>query len=257
METFPWLGQVETFDERRDLIIPGDHQATIHFCVEYFLAVGKAAINNHGFYAVALSGGSTPKAIFAELSKEAYRNQIDWSKVYLFWSDERAVPPSHPDSNFLMAMEAGFDQVPIPKKQIFRMEAEHDIDANARRYEELIKQWIPSGSFDLIMLGMGDDGHTASLFPKTHGLKTNERLAIANYIPQKETWRMSLTFSCINAAQNICIYVLGKSKALMVKKVLTDSYHPDLLPIQAVGTSTHKALWIFDKEAASAIISNE
>lgn len=253
MKHFPWINQIETYDERRDIIIPGDQKATIHFCVNHFLSVGNDAIDTHGFYAVALSGGSTPKAIFNELSKQSYRDQIDWSKVLLFWSDERAVPPSHPESNFLMAMEAGFNRIPIPPAQIFRMEAEEDIETNARRYEELIKKHIPSCSFDLVMLGMGDDGHTASLFPKTHGLEAPDKLVIANYIPQKDTWRMSLTFSCINAAQNICITVLGKSKGAMVKKVLTDQYQPELLPIQEVGTPTHKALWILDNDAALAL----
>lgn len=253
MTNFPWLKEVKTFDERRDIIIPGDQKDMVHFCIEHFLTIGKSAILHHQFYAVALSGGSTPKTIFQELSKPEYRDEIDWSRVYLFWGDERAVPPSHPESNFLMAMESGFNRIPIPRNQIFRMEAERDIEAGARRYEELIKQHIPWGSFDLVMLGMGEDGHTASLFPKTHGLHTNDRLVIANYVPQKDTWRMSLTFSCINASHNICIYVMGKSKAAMVKKILTDPYNPDTLPIQAAGTPLHKALWILDTEAAALI----
>ena len=186
---------IESFDERRDIVIPGDHKETIRFCIEHFLAIGNQAIADRGSYAVALSGGSTPKAIFEGLCNPQHHTKIDWSKVLLFWSDERAVEPSHPDSNYLMAMEAGFKKLPIPKEHIFRMEAEHDIEANAARYEKLIEAKVPSRSFDLVMLGMGDDGHTASLFPQTHALQAEGKLVVANYIPQKKTWRMTLTFS--------------------------------------------------------------
>jgi 6-phosphogluconolactonase len=120
----------------------------------------------------------------------------------------------------------------------------------------LVEKILPNGVFDLVMLGMGEDGHTASLFPKTHGLHAEDRFVIANFIPQKNVWRMSLTFECINAARNIVIYVLGKSKASMVKQVLSGPYQPDDLPIQRVGTREHKALWVFDNAAAENLNRN-
>lgn len=249
---------MESFDERRDIVILGDYDETIAFCVEHFLSVGNEAISDHGYFSVALSGGSTPAAIYKALSSQSNRGRLDWTKVRLFWSDERAVPPTHADSNYGMAMRTGLDQLHIPKDNIFRMVAEVDIENNALRYEQIIREKVPSGSFDLVMLGMGEDGHTASLFPRTHGLKPKGgRLVVANYIPGKETWRMTLTFECINQAKHIDVYVLGKGKASMVAQVFKGPYDPVVLPIQQVGTPTHKALWIMDNDAASALQMGE
>lgn len=250
MNIASWKESIRSYDERRDLIIPGETQETIAYCVEHFIAISQEAISTRGVFTVALSGGSTPKAIYEMLSSPAYSKRVDWSKVWLFWSDERCIPPEHQDSNYFMAMHAGFIHLPIPEINIFRMPAEEDVEKEAEKYEELILDVVPSAEFDLIMLGMGEDGHTASLFPKTHGLHPGERLVIANYIPQKNTWRMTLTFKCINAARHIAIYVLGKNKAAMLKHVLTAPYQPDELPIQRIGTPTHRALWIVDKAAA-------
>lgn len=244
------MKEIKGFDERRDILIGNGSAETIELCVKHFLHVGQQAINHHHYFAVALSGGSTPKAIYEALSQEKYRDQLDWKKVFLFWSDERSVPPTHSESNYLMAMEAGFSLLPIDPANIFRMVAEDNIEIEAKIYEQTFQKKVPSGHFDLIMLGMGEDGHTASLFPKTHGLDVKDRLTIANYVPQKKTWRMTLTFDCINHAHHIAIYVLGKNKAEMVKRILTTPYDPDNLPIQKIGTAQHKALWVMDKEAA-------
>lgn len=241
--------KVFAFDDRRDIAVPGDEKATLEFSVEHFLSIGKQAIAERGRFAVALSGGSTPKAIYQRLASK----EFDWQNIYLFWSDERCVPPYHPDSNYHMAMEAGFSKVGIPPQHIFRMQAEGDVEEGALHYEEQIRRSLPDLRFDLVMLGVGEDGHTASLFPKTHGLHAPERLAIANYVPQKQVWRMTLTYECINAARHIVFYAIGASKASIVKTVLTEPFDPDLLPAQKVGTPEHKALWIFD-EAASALL---
>lgn len=157
---------IQSYDERRDVIIPGDEKATLQFCIEHFIESANLAIDQQGYFAVALSGGSTPKNIFKGLVSEQYRNKIDWTKVLIFWSDERSVPPDDPESNYHMAMEAGFKKLPIKPDQIFRMKAEGDIEEEAKEYERLIQEKIPSKRFDLVMLGMGEDGHTASLFPK-------------------------------------------------------------------------------------------
>jgi 6-phosphogluconolactonase len=254
MEQFNWQNNVHNFDERRNISIPGDKQETITFCVKQLLQIGQEAIQQQGFFTIALSGGSTPNAIFKELSQPQYADQLDWTKVLCFWSDERSVPPNHPESNYHMAMQSGLGSLPIPQENIFRMEAEKDIEEGAKRYEELFIEKVPSRQFDLMMLGMGEDGHTASLFPRTHGLHTNDRLFIANYVPQKHTWRMSATYNSIHSSRIICIYVLGESKAEMVAKALTSPYDPDNLPVQRVGTTTHKAIWILDQYAASKLI---
>ncbi len=240
-----------TWDDRRDIVIPGNYDETMSFCVHHFLDTAKAAIQNHGAFYVALSGGSTPKALFEHLSHPPYKDQIDWNKVHLFWSDERSVPPTDPDNNYKMAIDAGLGNVGIPIGQIHRMQAETDIEKNAELYEKTIREEMQNGCFDLIMLGMGEDGHTASLFPGTLGLQENKKLVVANHIPQKNTWRMTFTYPCIHSAKHIVIYVLGASKKEMVKKVLSSS--DAHFPIQMIGTREHKALWICDGAAASSL----
>lgn len=243
--------QRRIFDERRDILIVGDQNKTFGFCTENFIQIANEAIEDHGMFYAALSGGSTPKNIFKSLASSENKNRIPWDKVMLFWSDERSVPPNSPDSNYGMAMSAGLGNLGIPEEHIFRMVAENDIEANARAYEKLIREKVPSASFDLLMLGMGDDGHTASLFPHTHGLHSADQLVIANYVPAHDTWRMSLTYACINAAKNIVIYVIGKGKSQTLQAVLTGPFTPDELPIQRVGTLERRSLWIVDCDAAA------
>lgn len=239
------------FDERRLITIPGDLEATIVYAAENWIEIANDSINDHDFFAVALSGGSTPKKIFQKLVSPQMIDKVDWSKVYLFWGDERSVSPTHPNSNFHMAMEdSGLSKAGIPLNQIFRMVAEAEIELNAKAYEDLILEKLGPHAFDLIMLGMGEDGHTASLFPHTEALHAKERLVVANYIPQKNTWRMTFTFECINAARHICLYVVGPEKADVLKKVLVSPFNPELYPSQMIGTSSHPALWVMDQEAS-------
>lgn len=239
---------IKRYDKRRDLVIPGKKEETLAFCVEHFIKTANDAVNDHGFFAVALSGGSTPKAIFERLALPANAKRIPWEKVRVFWSDERSVPPEHPDSNYKMAIDAALSKLPLKKEQIYRMKAEKDIEIHAILYEDAILRKVKV--FDLIMLGMGDDGHTASLFPFTQGLEIEDRLVVANFIPQKNTWRMSFTYTGIHNTKNLAIYVIGANKADMVAKVLTSPYSPQEFPVQKVGTPSCKALWILDKDAA-------
>lgn len=248
-----WKKSLQTLDDRRKFIVPGDDKTTVKFCVEQFLELAKEAIDDHQYFAVALSGGSTPKAIFQGILENRNNTTVDWSRVLVFWSDERCVPQNHPDSNYLMAMEAAFAKLPIPKENIFAMPVEGDLKHDAKAYEEIIQQKT-SGIFDLIMLGMGEDGHTASLFPKTAALDEEKILVAENYIPGKNAWRMTLTYHCINVARNIIVYVLGANKAQMVKKVFSEPYQPDILPIQKIGTPSHPALWVMDNAAAAEIL---
>lgn len=246
---------IQNFDERRDIIVPGDEKATIQFCVQHFIDLAIQAIADRGLFFVALSGGSTPKQIYKELASEHYRKAIDWSKVVLFWSDERSVPPENSESNFHMAMEAGLKDLPLDPKNIHRMKAETEIEEHAKEYEQLLKAKIPSHQFDLVMLGMGEDGHTASLFPKTHALHAPNRKVVANYVPEKNTWRMTLTYECIHEARHSVIYVIGKSKAETVKKIFTAPYNPDLYPIQKIGIPKNRVLWVLDQGAAEQLAS--
>lgn len=241
-----------SWDEKWDVANPGDKEETLTFATEHFINCGKEAIKNHGRFIVALSGGSTPKAIFEKLSQTSYADELEWSKVLLFWGDERAVPPTDPESNFRMAMDAGLKTLSIPKEHVFRMKGEDNIQENARAYEAKIKEVLGNHPFDLIMLGMGPDGHTASLFPGTKALDEKTALAVANEVPQKKSWRMTLTYPCINRAKNIAIYVLGKEKAIMIKEVFLEKRTPPY-PISLIGSANNKALWILDSEAASPL----
>jgi 6-phosphogluconolactonase len=252
MEKFNWLASAKTFDERRLYVIPGNAEETITYSANQFIQLGQSAIKERGKFYVALSGGSTPHAIYKKLSDPAYRHLLDWNQVVCFWSDERSVSPKDKESNFFNAMQSGLSLLAIPSDHIFRMQAEQEIEKNALDYESLIQKHVPQAVFDLMMLGMGEDGHTASLFPHTHGLHATDRLVTANYVPQQNTWRMSLTYDCIQRARQTCIYITGPKKQEIVAQVLLGSYEPDLYPVQKIGTINHPALWIMD-EAASRL----
>ncbi len=232
------------------LIVPGDHNTTLHYCADHFVTLCRDAIADHGFFAVALAGGSTPREIYEILCQPPCSTEIAWDKVHLFWSDERAALPTHPDSNYFMAMKAGFEKMPIPPHHIHRMVAEEEIQLNAQKYEHEIRTVLDEQAFDLVMLGMGEDGHTASLFPSTEGLHTTDRLVIANYIPSKKSWRMTLTFEALNDAWATVFYVFGAPKADMLAHVFSSDPH---LPCQKVGTPDHPALWIADEAAAGVL----
>lgn len=240
--------QVNPFDNRRNLFIGQDTKEAIGFATSHWIHSAQQAIQQRGKFAVALSGGSTPKAIYQELS---HVKDLDWSKVYLFWSDERSTPPTHPDSNYKMAMES-FGKLPIPPNQIFRMQAEDHIEQNAKDYEAKIRRYLGNHLFDLVMLGVGEDGHTASLFPNTEALKVEDRLVVPNYVEAHKTWRMTFTFSCINQSAKTAFYALGASKQTIVPQVLSAPIQSPY-PASRIGTAEHPALWILDQAAASKI----
>ena len=240
---------IQSWDERRDLVIAASSEEAIGFAAENWIHQAQKSIQQRARFAVALSGGSTPKAIYQKVTQS---NAIDWTKVWLFWSDERNCPPDHPDSNYKMAMDNGFSRVPIPKEQIFRMQAESHIEANARKYEELISHHLGKHLFDLVMLGMGEDGHTASLFPETEGLNIEDRLVISNFIPRLKTHRMTLTFPCILQSTKTIVYALGAAKKEILPQVLQAAIRSPW-PASRLGNVEKKALWIVDQAAATTL----
>lgn len=251
---FPQIqNSIKAYDERRDIVILGSKNEAIEFTARYFLQQADQAINAKGTFSVALSGGSTPQKVYEILASQDYKNRIDWTKVLFFFSDERSVAADSIESNYYSALNSGLAFLPIDKNSIFRMEAEEMPELKAKEYEYLIEKTLKGAPFDLIMLGMGTDGHTASLFPKTHALHSNEHKVVANFIPKLDTWRMTFTFNLINAAKQIIILALGSDKADMVKTVLAESASSDDVPAINVGTPSHKVLWILDKEAAAKI----
>lgn len=253
MNSSDWRKCIKSFDARRNLALPGNLENTLNFCVEYFIDEVNKALLEKDFFTIALSGGSTPKAILNKLTEPQNASRVQWDRILFFFGDERNVPATHPDSNYKMAMDAALSHLKIPHNHIFRMQAENNLEEHAEQYEALITKHVPNAQFDLVTLGMGDDGHTASLFPHTDALKIHNRWVVANHIPQKHTERMTLTYSCINQAFNICFFVMGKGKASMVSQVLQGKYQPLEYPSQKIGTEQHPALWILDDEAASEL----
>ncbi len=244
---------VRSLDAKRDLALPGNFDQTIDFCTQYLINQSQKAIVHKGFFTIALSGGSTPKAIFNKMKEEPFKSKVEWDKILFFFGDERCVPPDHPDSNYKMAVDTALKELKVPTEHIFRMVAEKDAKENAMAYQKLIEEKVPQSQFDLITLGMGDDGHTASLFPHTQALAETDKLVVVNQVPQKDTSRMTFTYPCINQAHKVCFFVLGKAKASILPHVLQGEYNPLKYPSQKVGSSAHKALWILDKEASSGL----
>jgi 6-phosphogluconolactonase len=242
-------GKIHHFDNRRRLVIPGTKQQTIDFCIEHFTLLAKEAIKDHGFFSVAFAGGSTPKAFYQQLTDK--QGLVDWKNLKLFWSDERNVELDHKDSNYKMVMDSGFANLPIPKENIFPMRTCDDLNTCSTNYEENISKELHHGRFDLVMLGIGGDGHTASLFPETNALNVSDQLVVSNFVAQQDTWRLTLTFPCINQAHHIVLYVCGSNKSEIVKDVFTDSNIA--YPVESIGSTNSPALWVLDQEAAEKI----
>lgn len=240
---------LKSWDDRRDFIVLESKIAAIDFAVEHWIHASQRSILQKGSFSVALSGGSTPKAIYEKLAQSAH---IEWDKIYLFWSDERAVPPDHPDSNYKMAVDTGITKK-IPPSQIFRMKAETNIEKNAKDYEEKIRHHLNQYAMDLVLLGVGEDGHIASLFPNTEALSVSDRLVVANYISQKKTWRMTFSYPLIEKSSHVVIYAIGASKQDVAAKALNAPILSSL-PASRIGTPEHKALWIFDVDAGRKIV---
>ncbi len=197
------------------------------------------AISERGEFRLALSGGGTPKPVYAALAARP----IDWGKVLITFGDERCVPPDDAESNFRMASEVLLDHVAIPQANVLRMAGEMDPAAAAAAYESELRRRSPEGIFrhDLVLLGMGPDGHTASLFPGTVALKELERLVVENHVPQKETWRLTFTYPLIDAARHVCFLVNSQGKDEILKEVFsgTSDY-----PCAAVAPTDGKLTWL-------------
>ena len=224
---------------------------------DYLLKELQSAIAKRGRARIALSGGTTPKEIFALLANEQdrYRNAIDWSAVEIFWVDERCVPPTDAESNYRMTRESLLDRVPIPQSQVFRMEAELEPEVAASRYESLLRnhfrlEGAESPSFDVVMLGLGADGHTASLFPGTAAVDEFGRLVVANHVPQKNCWRITLTWPVINQARNVAFLIAGADKAGPLQTLVKGPYNPDQQPSQLIRPASRILTLLCDQEAA-------
>lgn len=224
-----------------------------------FARIANDAIRENGRFTVALSGGSTPVELYKLLSSEEFISKLDWEKIFFFFTDERDVSPASNQSNFKMVNELLFKPLKISKPQIFRWQTEIiNAVGIAEQYEKYIRKFfkmpgegIPS--FDLCLLGLGDDGHTASLFPHTKALTETKALAVANIVKKLKVFRLTLTFPVINSAKNIWFLVSGDQKAKMVLNVLEGEYEPEKFPAQAVKPIDGKLSWFMDDPAAHLI----
>jgi len=223
--------------------------------VEAFIRLSNEAIRQKGRFALALSGGSTPAPFYRALAESANRKRLDWGHIHLFWGDERPVPQDHPESNYRMAKETLIDPVGIPDANVHRVPAEMDVRLAAFSYEEVLRDFFDGNwpRFDLVLLGMGADGHTASLFPHSAGLNEEQRWFIANYAPVRETWRLTLTRRAINAARRVWVLVRGESKAEKLAEVLAGLQDPQANPIQLVHPEDGEMVWWVDQAAAQKL----
>ena len=223
---------------------------------ERFVELGQAAIDARGCFSVGLAGGSTPKRTYELLASEAYREQLNWSKVHIFFGDERCVPPDHSESNYRMANEALISRVSIPPPNVHRINGLGDAVANASLYEDELRTFFNPASwprFDLVLLGMGDDGHTASLFPGTKALAERQAWVVANWVEKVGAFRITLTAPAINHAANIAFLVTGATKAERLLEVLRGALDPEKLPSQLIQPLDGSLFWLVDKAAAGRL----
>ena len=225
-----------------------------------FIASANAAIVRSGRFTVALSGGSTPKALYSLLASPAYIVRIDWSRTHLFWGDERCVPPDHPESNFRMVREALLTKINLPTQTIHRMIGEIEADHAAMAYEAALQRFfgLTEGElprFDLIFLGLGEDGHTASLFPGSAALDEGKHLVATTYVEKLKAHRLTLTLPVINAAAQVTFLVAGQSKSAVVKEILGSDSHLCSYPATKVNPTDGWLTWLITADAAASLPS--
>lgn len=224
----------------------------------HFVEMAEEAVAARGRVRIAISGGSTPKAAFQLLSDPSgpWYGRMPWDRIELFWVDERAVPPDHADSNYRMTREMLLSRVPLRSEQIHRMEGELDPEVAAARYESELRtafrlEGAETPRFDLVALGLGDDGHTASIFPYTQAVHELGRLVVANHVPQKDSWRITLTWPVINNAASVFFLVGGEDKAEVLNEVFTGPRDPERLPSQLIWPAGGILTLILDRAAAA------
>ncbi len=238
-----------------------DFEELVRVAAQKIVKVAQEAMADHGQMAFALAGGSTPKKLYTLLASDTFRSQIPWDTIHFFWGDERHVPPDHQDSNYRMARETLLAHVPVPENHVHRIpsqlpnaeEAADDYERELREYFQLAPGQKPR--FDLILLGMGPDGHTASLFPGTSVVHETTRFVAAPWVEKFATFRITLTPAVLNEAVHVIFLVSGQDKAETLRLVLEGPYQPAIYPAQVINPTQGQLLWLVDKEAASCLRS--
>lgn len=214
-----------------------------------FIQIVGAAVTARGVGRVALAGGRTPRDLYQLLASEEYRDQVRWEVVHLYWGDERSVPPDHADSNYLMVKRALLDAVPIPDDNIHRIYGERSVDVAANDYAHQLHE-----RFDLVLLGVGNDGHTASLFPGTDAPREKNRKVIPVFVPQHDSWRITLTLPIFNLARDVIFLVAGEEKAEIMREVAQQGNPTVDLPATLVRPLDGDLVWMLDAQAASLLM---
>lgn len=225
---------------------------------EEFVHRAEEAVQARGIFTIALAGGSTPKSLYTLLASDtaSFREQVPWNKVHFFWGDERHVPPDHPDSNYRMVQERLLSQVPVPPENVHRILTENpDVGKAADEYEQVLRDFfeLHEGKwprFDLVLLGMGPDGHTASLFPGTNAIHEQTHLVAAPWVEKQNTYRVTLTPPVLNNALCTIFLVSGAEKAEALRAVLEGNLEPDRFPAQIIRPKQGTLLWLVDQAAA-------
>jgi 6-phosphogluconolactonase len=247
---------MQTTDTTPSVQIFDDPEQVAREAAGLFVRLSVEAVSTRGAFSVALSGGSTPRRVYELLASDDYRTQVSWPGVHVFFGDERTVAPDHPDSNFRMANEALLLLVPIPARNVHRMNGVGDAAANASRHESELRAFFGDAAwprFDLVMLGMGDDGHTASLFPGSAALAESQAWVVANWVEKFQTWRITLTAPAINAARRVLFLVTGAGKAERLREVLAGERDPSRLPSQLIQPRDGTLEWLVDRAAAAKL----
>ena len=236
-----------------------DPMALAEEAAERFAGAAGEALARAGRFTVALAGGATPMLLYTLLATEPHRRHLPWRETHVFWGDERCVPPDHPESNYRMAHEALLRHLPIPSEQIHRMRGEDpDPERAAAEYAERLRTAFPGQAgalprLDLVLLGMGADGHTASLFPHTKAVREQQRWVMRNYVPKFQADRLTLTAPVINWGSTILFLVAGDDKAPALQEVLEGPADPERLPAQLIRPTAGRLVWLVDRAAAGRL----
>jgi 6-phosphogluconolactonase len=231
------------------------NEGIVKAAANIFIDLASTAISDRGSFSVVLSGGGTPQPLYEFLAADKSADFLEWSRIHFFWGDERTVPPDNPESNYRQAYQTLLGPRLIQPGNIHRIKGELDPVKAARIYQKEISDWTQTSppSFDLVTLGMGGDGHTASLFPGTKVVSNpgDYQWVAANRIPQQDTWRITLTPQLINAARTVIFLVSGQNKAETLKRVLEGPFLPENYPAQLIKPCPGKLIWLVDQAAAS------
>jgi len=232
------------------IVLPAKAEVT-RAAADRVVAAAASSIGARGRFTFALSGGSTPRALFELLASEAYRSRVDWARTDVCFGDERCVPPDDPQSNYRMAREALLEHVPA---RVHRMRGEDEPAAAASAYERELRELLgATPRVDLVLLGMGDNGHTASLFPGLHAVEERERWVVAEYVAEVSMWRLTVTPVVLNASAEVLFLVAGADKAAMLHRVLEGPRDARALPAQVVAPRDGRLTWLVDAAAAAAL----